>query len=187
MKGRVWSTLAMFFDVEKPETPDNSRVDHWWCVPAHLHQSTSFIERIPWKLCSHGNKREWQKDLLWSLWSKYIYKRKKYREIKAAKSLFSVVWLWQQHDDNKISQFGLYVGFSHTLKVTLENQITPIKSNQTGCRTPINSKDNDKGSRPKSVSTSVSLSLQCRCRGWMKEKQIKLQERVRGGEGKRKR
>lgn len=103
---------------------------------------------------------------------------------KAAKSLFPALWLWQQHDDNKILQFGLCLSSSHTPNVTLERQIAQIKSNQTDCRTAINSKDNDKGSHPEvSLPQLVSHCTADAEDGWKKNKlscrEVRRRERVK--------
>ncbi len=123
------------------------------------------------------NKREWKKDLVWRLVNAFIRGRNTEKS-KPAKPLFPALWLWQQHDDNKISQFGSRLSSSHTLNVTLENQIAPIKSNQTDCRTAINSKDNDKGSRPRvSLPQLVSHCTVDAEDGWKKNKLSCREER----------
>ncbi len=32
-----WVAWVRVFDVERPETPNDPRIHHWWCVPVHLH------------------------------------------------------------------------------------------------------------------------------------------------------
>lgn len=129
--------------------------------------------------CCNG---KWEKGLVWSLVNTFI-RGGNAEKWRPAKSLFPALWLWQQHDDNKIPQFGSCLSSSHTPNVTLENQIAPIKSNQTDCRTAINSKDNDKGSHPKvSLPQLVSHCTVDAEDGWKKNKLS-----CRESEGERKR